>query len=279
MQSECEGNSRRKETERRSFCLFMMWESHRQSLVDSHLFYVRQAEKKLLSQFENMEEEAEQASEDWLARNAHRFNPDRDDPGSFEEDAYHEGVGFYLLLSELRNQTILSLIAGIFHSWDKELRGWISKEVHHWHHGDDVQARIWSANFDQIVELVKDFGLSPPDAGYLRTLSACRYVVNVYKHGKGSSLQKLKKNHPEFFPRLEDQHFPLDLNLDLTDHTDLKVTVEQFRRFSEAIVGFWSGIPHKVDSTEVETVPDWLGEAIERDRKSAPQNAVKTRKK
>ncbi|MCF5709501.1 hypothetical protein GIV19_19760 [Pseudomonas syringae] len=278
MQSECEENSRPNETEHRSICLFMMWEPHRQSLVDSHLFYVRQAEKKLLSQFENMEEEAEQASQDWLANNAHRFNPDRDDPGSFEEDAYHEGVGFYLLLSELRNQTILSLIAGIFHGWDKELRSWIAKEVHHWHLGDAVQAKIWSANFDQVVEFVSDFRLSPPDAEYLRTLSACRYVVNVYKHGKGSSLQKLKKNHPEFFPRLDDQHFPNDLNLDLTDHTDLKVTVEHFRRFSGAIMDFWNAIPHQVDDTEVDTVPDWLGEAIERDRKTELQKAGKHKK-
>ncbi len=71
----------------------MMWEPHRQSLADSRLFYARQAEKKLLSRFENVEEEAEQASKDWLAQNTHRFNPDRDDPGSFKEDAYHEGWG------------------------------------------------------------------------------------------------------------------------------------------------------------------------------------------
>lgn len=155
------------------------------------------------------------------------------------------------------------------------MRAWITKEVHHWYQGDAVQAKIWSANFDQLIDLVTDFRLSPPDAEYLQTLSACRYVVNVYKHGKGSSLQKLKQNHPEFFPRPDDQHFPLDLNLDLTDHTDLKVTVEHFRRFSDAIVGFWNGIPHQVDDTDVGNIPDWLGDAIEKDKKSELQRRTR----
>jgi len=277
MQADCGEQERPNEIDHRPFCLFMMWETHRQSLVELHLFYVRQAEKKLLSQFENMEDEARQASEDWLARRAHHFNPDRDDPGSIEEDAYHEGVQFYLQLNELRSQTILSLVAGIFHSWDKEFRGWIAKEVRHWHLGDAVDAKIWSANFDEIIEFVTDFKLAPPDAEYLQTLSACRYVVNVYKHGKGSSFERLKNNHPEFFPRLEDQRFELDF--DLTDHADLTVTVDHLMRFSEAIMDFWRGIPHKVYDVDVGKIPDWLGSAIDKDRKPKAQKIAKKPKK
>lgn len=256
MQSDDGAGNEHRQPSEKARCLFMMWEPHRKSLVASHLFYMHRGEEKLLSQFENMGQEATQAADDWLERNSRRFDPDRDDPGSFEEDAYGEGVEFYRLLSELRDQTILSMVAGIFQNWDKELRSWLTEEFHRWCRSSLIEANIWSANFDQIIGLVKSLGLAQPDAEYLKTLSACRYVVNVYKHGKGSSLQSLKENHPEFFPRLADQRLPLDL--DFIDHRYLAVTTEQLRFFSDAVVGFWMGVPEKIHSTDVDEVPDWL---------------------
>ena len=61
-----------------TYVLFQMWGPFRQSLIDGHLFYVEQARKRLLTQFENIEAEADKASEDWLENNSHRFDPDRD---------------------------------------------------------------------------------------------------------------------------------------------------------------------------------------------------------
>jgi hypothetical protein len=60
---------------------FKMWEPFRQSLIKGHLFYVEQAQKRLLSQFADMEADADRAAEEWLEQSGKFFDPDRHDPG------------------------------------------------------------------------------------------------------------------------------------------------------------------------------------------------------
>ena len=113
--------------------LFHMWEPFRASLIANHQFYVDQSRKRLLSQFDNIEPEADKATEEWLERSNSRFDPDRHDPADFYETAHEVGIEFYGLLSDMRDQTWLSVVAGMFHEWDKQLRGWLVREIGHWH--------------------------------------------------------------------------------------------------------------------------------------------------
>jgi hypothetical protein len=46
----------------------------------------------------------------------------------------------------MRDQTRLSIIAGMFHEWDKKLRSWLVKEIRHWHDGEEALKKTWSAN-------------------------------------------------------------------------------------------------------------------------------------
>ncbi len=48
------------------YVLFQMWEPFRQSLIKGHLFFVEQARKRLLSQFNDIEADADRAAEEWL---------------------------------------------------------------------------------------------------------------------------------------------------------------------------------------------------------------------
>lgn len=41
--------------------VFQLMDEYRKMLIDEHLFYVEQSKKRLLSQFENISEEAEQS--------------------------------------------------------------------------------------------------------------------------------------------------------------------------------------------------------------------------
>lgn len=91
-------------------------------MIQAHLFYVEQARTRLLSRFENMEHDADEAAERWLAQNGANFDPDHDDPGSFYERANDFGITFYQLSDEMRGRTQLSVIAGFFHDWYKQLR-------------------------------------------------------------------------------------------------------------------------------------------------------------
>lgn len=103
--------------------LFQMWEPFRQSLIGQHNFYIEQAKARLLDQFTNMEQDAERAAEAWLDERSENFDPDRDDVGSIYEASEEAGTEFYLLLDEMRMQTRLSVVAGMFHNCEKKLRG------------------------------------------------------------------------------------------------------------------------------------------------------------
>ena len=253
------------------YVLFQMWGPFRRSLIAGHIFYVEQARKRLLSQFEDIEAESDKAAEDWLQRRSISFDPDRHDPCDFYEAAHDAGIEFYGLLSDMRDQTRLSVVAGMFHEWDKQLRDWLVREIQHWHQGDTAKLQVWSADFVQIAELLESVGWSICGEEYFRALDACRLVVNVYKHGKGKSLEDLKQKYPEYL------HDPFlgsgggFSEVEHRDHTDLNVSDEQFQAFSDAIVAFWQAVPENIFESTANDVPDWFGKAIRKDRTGQKQ--------
>jgi len=252
------------------YVLFQMWGPFRQSLIKGHLFYVEQARKRLLAQFDDIEAEADRASEEWLEERGQHFDPDRHDPGDFYEAAHDAGIEFYGLLSDMRERTRLSVVAGIFHEWDKQLRDWLVGEIRHWHQGESVRSKIWSADFGQIADLLVSFGWDIRSTNYFPTLDACRLVVNVYKHGDGKSLDELRRAFPEYLANpFDDVSDAMHL-----DHSHLKVSDEQLQAFSDAIVSFWQHVPENVRESQVIEVPDWFGKAIQKDR-DEPQQANK----
>lgn len=257
------------------YVLFQMWEPFRQSLIAGHRFYVEQARRRLLSQFEDIEAEADKAAEDWLQQSSGRFDPDRHDPGDFYEAANDAGIEFYTLLTDMRDQTLLSVVAGMFHEWDKQLRDWLVREIQHWHSGDAAASKVWSADFPQIAELLESLGWPISTTAYFQRLDACRLVVNVYKHGKGKSLEDLKAKYPDYLDDPFQGSGGGFSNVDYRDHTHLKVSDAQFQEFSDAIVSFWQAVPENIVKSMVADVPDWLGKAILKDRTSAKQPSKK----
>lgn len=248
------------------YALFQMWEPFRQSLIKSHSFYVEQARKRLLSQFDDIEAEADHAAKEWLDQSGKYFDPDRHDPGDFYEKANDVGIEFYELLNDMREQTRLSVVAGMFHEWDKQLRDWLAREIQHWHRGDNVTSKVWSADFGQIADLLESFGWKLRTADYFRMLDACRLVVNVYKHGEGKSLHDLRASFPEY---LDDPFKDFGVTLSDTrhrDHTHLKISDDQFQAFADAILAFWRNVPENVVESQVTDMPDWFVKAILKDR-------------
>lgn len=248
------------------YVLFQMWGPFRQSLIVGHLFYVEQARRRLLSQFEDIEAEADRAAEEWLQRSSGHFDPDRHDAGDFYEAANDAGIEFYTLLSDMRDQTRLGVVAGMFHEWDKQLRDWLVREIQHWHRGDAAAQKVWSADFVQITELLESFGWKIRCADYFQALDACRLVVNIYKHGEGKSLEDLKQKYPEYLADPFGGSGAAFSGVEYRDHTHLRVSDEQFQAFSDAVIAFWKAVPENIFESKVNDVPDWFGKAILKDR-------------
>lgn len=251
---------------------FQMWGQFRKSLIAGHLFYVEQARKRLLSQFNDIEREADKAAEEWLEKSKDSFDPERHDPGDFYEAANNAAVEFGLLLSDMRDQTFLSVVAGMYHQWDKQLRDWLVRETQHWHRGSTVASKIWSVDFAHITDLLENIGWNIHGTEYHRMLDACRLVVNVYKHGGGKSLDDLKYKFPDY---LSDPLGGMGVlsGLKYCDHTHLKVSESQFQAFADAIVTFWESAPENVFASKINAVPDWFEKAILKDQAgSQPQS-------
>lgn len=241
--------------------LFHMWNPHRQYLIEGHKFYVEQAQKRLLSQFENIEEEANQFSKEWLENAGQSFDPDRHDPSAFHEQSVEEGIAFYQLLDDMRRRTRLSIIAGLYHEWEKQLRSWIVKEVRHWAGGNVVKQALLRASFADIADLFGGLGWSIKTRDYYESLARCGLVVNVYKHGDGESFEKIRASYPEFI-----SHFEGDPSgVRYSDYSDLEVTEKHFREFSDAVISFWEDVPEFISGEGEANVPNWFEKAFKKD--------------
>jgi hypothetical protein len=244
---------------------FQMWEPFRQNLMAEHRFYVEQARKRLLSQFENIGAEADKAAEEHLEKMSMHFNPDVHDPSDFYESANDKGIEFYQLLSDMNETTRLSVIAGMFHQWDKKLRDWITREMHHWHHGENATQEIWKVDFPKIMDFLVAFGFNVKALPCYERLDAMRLVVNIFKHGNGRSLDELKESFPEFIADPLDGEGDHRLFPHYLDHTDMKVLDAQLDQFSEAILDFWKAVPKEIFLSEEIDVPKWFEKAFLKD--------------
>ncbi len=75
-------------------------------------------------------------------------------------------------------------------------------------------------------------------------LEACRLVVNVYKHGKGVSLDQLAARYPSYLQSPLDNIFP-PVYTD-PDYQSLIVTAAQFQEFDDALAAFWREFPERL---------------------------------
>ncbi len=244
--------------------LFSMWEHDREQLITRHNFYIDQVEKQLLSQFSNLGEKADKYEKEWRDKAGQNFDPDRHDPAYLYDRAYDEGINFYIMLEEMRNRMRMSVIAGMFHEWDKQLRSWLADEIHHWKHGDRAKEAVWKANFSDIIDLLEGVGCAIKSKEYYLPLDRCRLVVNAYKHGNGGSFDTLKQKHPDFIDNLEDSD---NRHIEYADYTYLRVEAAHITEFSTAIIAFWRDIPEDIFDDQPLNFPVWFKNAFQNEPK------------
>lgn len=258
--------------------LFQMWSHHRANLIEKHRFYVSQAEKRMMSQFQEQDirAEADREGARFLEENQQYFNPDVHDGSEFHEMAGDARAERYQLLTEMRDSVRLSIISGFFHEWEKNLRQWLVDVVQRYPRqtGERTRYAIWTTNLcaknGGLFDLLESFGWQVKNATYFADLNACRLVVNVYKHGDGSSLNQLAKSYPNFLKH------PLGGLCEWLgeewSHENLIISDLDLEAFSTAIQSFWKDAPENVFSSQITDLPGWLSEAIKKDKNNKGQS-------
>lgn len=240
---------------------YQLMDSERELRISEHRFYVDQAKSRLLSQFANIEAEADQAEAEHWERSGQSFDPDWDDPGDQAEAARDHGVEFYQLLSEMHDRTRLSVVAGMYHHWDKTFRRFLVREFR-WPRlviGDHTRRALWKLDSAKLEKLLGAIGLDLSALACYQRVDAMRLVVNVFKHGEGKSLDELRQHYPEFL-RLSSSGWVL------SDDTDIELSDSHVDEFAEAIELFWRELPPSVTFDEADLdVPDEFEKAWKKD--------------
>lgn len=248
----------------RDLVLFNMWGPYRQQRIAEHEFYVGEARRRLLDPFTDdaMRVDADRYVEEWLQRMGRWFDPERDDPTDHFDQAHDEQIAFYLRLDELRKTTRLSIIAGMYHGWEKQLRDWLTTEIRHLGPAVHLATELWRRPIDEIFDFMESWRWPLREAPYFEDLRVCNLVVNVYKHGNGRSLDELRHAAPALAGYISDK--PEFLRSAL-DHTDLTVEDEDLNRFSDAIVAFWHAVPENTFQSAILDEPAWVRRALDKD--------------
>lgn len=236
----------------------------RSHYIKSHKFYVEQTNKRLLSQFENIEKEAKDFADEWLEKCDRNFDPERDDPADIFDQANDEELDFLLELSDLKDQVQLNIVAGMYHKWEKQLHEWLVNEARHWKKYDVLKNKIWTINIGDIFDMFEKFGWNISNETFYQKIDACRLVVNVFKHGNGNSLNDLKNKYPEYIvDPLQSINFAN--NRDYLDHSNLVLSDKQLQDFSNAIIDFWEKIPENIFLSQINALPRWLDKILGQD--------------
>lgn len=236
-------------------------EYSRDLIIKTHNFYFEQSKIRLLSQFKDIEEDAEKYKEDRLEELQQFFNPDIHHPEDFYERSLEDSIDFYLKLHELKNNTYLNTASALYFNWDKTVRSILI---------DDLkksillpfnaEKSIWKANFHQLMDLFIALGWNIDRENFYMTFQKYSTVVNVCKHGDGQAFIKLKNEYPEYIKKPFENQDLSDAQTEFAKYTDLFLSDEHLKEFSDAVLSFWETMPKSffvMEENEYQ-LPNWF---------------------
>lgn len=246
--------------------IFCIMKEELQLRIEEQCFYLEQSRARLLPPFANIEAEAEALEKEFVETIPDYFDPENSDMSDIYEAAFYHSLKHYDLLRDMRTRTILSIVAGMYHHFDKSYRTLVARELRQggWVIGTHTREILWKCSWRQMELLMRAFGWDMTQAEGYAQLEAMRLVVNVFKHGEGVAFRDLMRQFPQFIPSIKENVG----SWSYVDHTYMEVTEEHLEPFSEAILDFWKAVPSElsIDSTVVNLdVPQFYADALRAD--------------
>lgn len=221
-----------------------MWSGTRALILERHDFFVDQFRARVLTQFGDLEGDADRFMASEFDRLRRTYDDGTRDEADAADAATAQGEGFYSLLSDLREAMVLGGLAGLYHQWEKDLRDFLERELLHYVDRDAAIKEAWSGDIGKVFKLLKEFAWDVRGEPFFAEADACRVIVNVYKHGKGNSLTELAEKYPEFLAKPFVSPRPWRAE-EFLDHEWLQVTAEQFDRLAASLRAFWVAFPER----------------------------------
>lgn len=216
-----------------------MHNSVKEMYLERHQFFTQQIRSRILSQFADVDGDAEAFRHTEYERLGQEFREGEEEVAvALAQDNAED---FYMLLSDMKNDMELASVAAMYHRWDKDLRDFLERELNHSVEPDQTADAAWDSDPIAAFRLLKAFGWDCEPLPFFNVIQNLRLVVNVYKHGKGRSLTDVARRCPQYLSRQ-----PASGTVDDPDYEDLMVSTEQFDQFATAIDEFWRAFPERL---------------------------------
>lgn len=220
----------------------------REILLRRHDFFVQQAKQRVLSQFADIAGEADRYADAEYRRLGSLPSDGSLDMSDVADMAIERAQEFFGDLDDLATQIELATLAAMYHQWEKTLREFVERELSHYIGRKPARSTAWEPNLGKLYDVLTWLGWDFRKEDYFNLVDACRLIVNVYKHGKGRSLDDLARDYPQYLdhpfrqadgdiPALFDGHW---------DYEWLSVTPEQFDEIVSALRAFWERFPEEL---------------------------------
>ena len=169
---------------------------------------------RLLPTFNSIEEEARVAGEKELEALSANFNPEFIDEGSVYEQAYDEEIYYFYLHDEMRKEFLNSSITWLFHLFEKDC-------------SDVFNTNDVNAKKSELSALLMS---TETNSNWDLCNTELRLIANVIKHGKGRSLDDLKRRRPDLIKSFHGH---------LSD-AEVEITVDDLNSYISSMKAFWS---------------------------------------
>jgi hypothetical protein len=196
---------------------------------------------RVLPGFQDIEAQADAASEAYFdSRMTQVASEDEPwvDEGAAAEDAQEHGFSVYTDLEFVRQQVTGLAIAGLYHLWERLVKGFLERSFRAVDPPVTPQA-VRRADFNVVVGWLRErFGWDIEAESFFADLHQLHLVANVVKHRDGDSCDALLDTAPELFRDV--------INLwgkDPRKADDLRLKREHFLKFTESVVQFIECFP------------------------------------
>ena len=223
----------------------VMCPMERELRIESVNFFAQQVTSRVWNSFDDFDQQVRDHGEKYFRNFRSAAGSEYFDAADIAQFALDESIKFSELLYELRRDLTLASVAALYHQWEKDLKEFLSRELRYHAKNPD---EVWKYKPDDILGWLENQGWPAQSYHWFSMLDACRLIVNVYKHGKGRSLDRLKKEYPEYLGGLSEGGYSDcgEQDVSYLGYDNIYLTIEHFDQFVEAIKQFWSTFPEQL---------------------------------
>ncbi len=207
----------------------------KERVLARHDFFMDQVKSRVFDNFSNLEADADDAASEAWEKFMSQPSDGESDPGDFADVALEAGIDFYEYGMKLKRQVTLASLATLYHEWDKQVRSHLERELCRWGYHTAKEGELWKVHISDVLAFLETQGWGIRNSEWYELLDACRLIVNVYKHGKGPSLDELKKRFP--------QYLKSGVHVLEPDYESLDITEQEFDELGGAVRQFWKEFP------------------------------------